>query len=71
MLYYSSSTQGPQNSGAEGARAPPLSCSNNVSNTRSERNVKKNECEEKEDQKGNEMKGMRGRENNQNIRKAP
>ena len=39
---------------AEGAEAPPLICSNNVSNNRSERNVKKqrskSECEEKEDQ---------------------
>ena len=63
--------QGPRNSGAEGARAPPLFCSNNVSNMRCERNVKKNECEEKEDQKGNEMKGMRGRANDKNIGRAP
>ena len=33
--------------------------------------MKKNECEEKEDQKGNDMKDMRGRENDQNIRRAP
>ena len=32
--------------------------------------MKKNECEEKEDQRGNEM-GMRGRENDQNIRRSP
>ena len=63
--------QGPRNNGAEGARAPPLFCNINVSNKRSERNVKKNECEEKEDQKRNEMKGMRGRENDQNISRAP
>ena len=36
--------QGPRNSGAEGARAPPLFCSNHVSNKRSEKNVKKNKC---------------------------
>ena len=38
-------SQGPRNSGAEGARAPPLFCSNNVSNKRSERNVKKSKCD--------------------------
>ena len=32
--------------------------------------MKKNECDEK-DQKGYEIKGMRGRENDQNIRRAP
>ena len=34
------SLQGPRNSGAEGARAPPLFCSNNVSNKKSKRYVK-------------------------------
>ena len=34
------SLQGPQNSGAERARVPPLFCSNNVSNKKSKRYVK-------------------------------
>ena len=54
------------NNRAEGARAPQLFCSNNVSNKRSERNVKK-----KKNKREMRLKGMRGRENDQNIRRAP
>ena len=63
--------QGPKNSGAEGAEAPPLFCSNNVSNKRSERNVKKKKIKKwmwRKRRSKNEMKGMRGRENDKNIR---